>query len=105
MTVEEIELRSRLTETVCDLRKLLARCPWIDDLGRLGREAVEEASDIGEQINEYLRDANTYTDVLAELRDASDEAVSLVATSRTALGVVREVLTVLMAAIDHRLAA
>jgi hypothetical protein len=60
MTAEERELRGRLDETVCDLRLLLAICPWIDDLDRLDRDSVEHAAIIADQINELLRDAEKY---------------------------------------------
>jgi hypothetical protein len=105
MTPEERELRLRLDEAVGRIRSNLARCPFIDELGFLEPDDVAEAAALTVEANRNLLDAMSCTESLEQLRDVSDEAVQIVATSRTALAVVREVLTSLSAALDSRRAA
>ena len=102
MTAEERELRLHLDESVRRVRSALGACPAIDDLDFVD---LESAAAVANQASRALTDAMAYTDALENLREASQEAVLIAATSRTALGVVREVLTVLRATIDCRRAA
>lgn len=105
MTAEERELRFHLDEAVRRIRSTLNRCPFVDELDYLDDTDVEAAAALADEANRSLLDAMSCTDALESLRDASAEAALLCATSRTALGVVREVLTVLVAAVDCRRAA
>lgn len=105
MTVEERELRLRLDEAVRRIRSALNRCPFVDELDRLDDAAVDAAAAVADDAHRWLLDALDCTAALEQLRGVSEEAVLLCATSRTALGVVREVLTVLVAAVDCRRAA
>lgn len=105
MTAEEQELRLRLDEAVRRIRSTLNRCPFVDELDYLDEAGVEAAAALADEANRSLIEALSVTEELSNLRGASDEAALLVATSVTALGVVREVLTVLVAAVDCRRAA
>jgi len=105
MPTEELELRLRLDEAVGRIRSNLNRCPFVDELHALDDADVAAAAALAEQTNQALLDALACTDALEQLRSASQDAALLCATSRTALGVVREVLTVLTAAVDSRQAA
>lgn len=102
MTAEERELRLRLDESVRRIRSSLGGCPAIDDLDFVD---VDSAAVVANEAARALIEAMSCTEALENLREASEEAVLIAATSRTALGVVREVLTVLTAAIDCRRAA
>lgn len=105
MTVEEAELRLRLDESVRRIRSALNRCPFVDDLDHLDDAGVDAAAAVADDAHRSLLEALSCTDALEQLRGDSEDAVLLCATSRTALGVVREVLTVLVAAVDCRRAA
>lgn len=100
MTAEERELRLRLDESVRRIRSSLAKCPFIDELDYVDGAAVDSAAFHADEANEWLRNAESCTEALATLRGASEDATVIAATSRCAMGVVREVLTVLTAAID-----
>jgi hypothetical protein len=105
MTAEERELRLRLDEAVRRIRSTLNRCPFVDELDYLDDTDVEAAAALADEANRSLLDAMSITEGLEQLRGASEDAALLCATSRTALGVVREVLTALVAAVDCRRAA
>jgi len=105
MSLNERELRLRLDEDVRRIRSALDKCPFLDELDLIDEPEVEAAGVLAAEANRWLLDALDCTDELERLRGASQEAALLVATSRTALGVVREVLTALTAAIDCRRAA
>jgi len=105
MNAEERELRLRLDEAVRRIRSTLSRCPFVDELDYLDDADVEAAAALADEANRSLLDAMSITEALEQLRGASDEAALLCATSRTGLSVVREVLTVLVAAVDYRRAA
>jgi DeoR/GlpR family transcriptional regulator of sugar metabolism len=105
MTVEEQELRRRLDMAVRRMRSALAKAPFVDDPAPLRHEQAGVAARVVTEGRSWLFDAATTTEALADLRGASQDAAVLVATSRTTLGVVDEVLTSLAAAIDGRLGA
>lgn len=105
MTSEERELRFRLDEAVRRIRSTLKRCPWVDELDHVTDADVDLAAALVAEANGSLQGLESCTDALAQLRGASEEAIALIVTSRHAAGVVREVLTVLSAAIDCRRAA
>jgi hypothetical protein len=105
MTAEEQELRLRLDEAVRRIRSTLNRCPFVDELDYLDEADVEAAAALADEANRSLLEALSCTEALEQLRGAATDAALLCATSRTALGVVREVLTVLVAAVDCRRAA
>lgn len=105
MTAEERELRLRLDEAVRRIRSSLNRSPFVDELDYLDDSGVEAAAALADDANRSLLDALSCTEELSNLRGASEDAALLCATSRTALRVVREVLTVLVAAVDCRRAA
>jgi len=105
MTAEERDLRLRLDEATRRIRATLNRCPFVDELDYLDDAEVEAAAALADEANRSLLEALSCTDALSQLRGASEDAALLCATSRTALGVVREVLTVLVAAVDCRRAA
>lgn len=102
MTTEERDLRLGLHEAARRIRSILGRCPAVEELDLVD---IDRAARLVNEATDALRDAMTFTAELDELRGASEDAVLLAATSRTALGVVREVLTILTAAIDSRSAA
>jgi hypothetical protein len=102
MTAEERELRLQLDEAVRRIRSNLRGCPFIDELDFLQPVDVNKAAWLADEANRSLLKALSCTEALAQLRNASEEAVQIVATSRTALTVVREVLTGLSAALDSR---
>ncbi len=96
ITAEERTLRARLDESVQQLNSTLGACPAIDDVAFVDPLS---AATVVERACSHLADAFSLTEALENLREASQEAIVLAATSRTALGVVREVLTMLSAAI------
>ena len=102
MTDKERELRLRLDESVRRIRSTLGHCPYVDGLDYLDDDAVKTVAALADEANRSLLDAMSCTEALEQLRGASDEAALLCATSRVALGVVREVVTVLIAATDCR---
>lgn len=102
MTAEERMIRLQLDEATRRIRSALKRCPAIADLEYAD---IGEASDVVGEANRALHDALATTEALEQLQAASEEGVLLAATSRVALGVVREVLTVISAAIDEGSAA
>jgi hypothetical protein len=105
MPTEEQELRVRLDEAVGRIRSTLNKCPYVDELDDLDEEDAAAAAALADEANRALADALSSTEALEQLHNASQDAALLCATSRTALGVVREVLTVLSAALDSRQAA
>lgn len=96
---DEQRLRHRLGATSKRVVSALRRCPAVEELDHVDLDEASRAVDLA---NARMLEAVGLTDELAALRNASEEAVFLVATSRVALGVVREVLTALVAAIDIR---
>jgi hypothetical protein len=102
MTQEEVELRRRVDAAVGRMRTALNQCPPLDD-----PRIVDFGHAVGlvDEANDALREAMSCTDSLESLEDASSEAVLLVSSSRMALAVVREVLTLLTAELDSRTAA
>jgi tagatose-1,6-bisphosphate aldolase len=102
MTDEERELRVRLDAAVRRILTNISRCPAVDEMHLVNLAAAASAADA---TNQALLDAVWCVDQLAQLRDATEDAALLVATSRIGFDVVREVLTVVTAAIDcHRAA-
>jgi len=98
--IAEKSARTAFGHAVDDLRAQLDRCPPLEDLGRhfdttMAGKAVSAA-------NSSLRRAEAAAAELAQLQAISEESVVLLAVSGHAFGVVRELLTVLTAAIDAR---
>lgn len=94
---EEKKLRSELDAAVRRIDSALRRCPAVEDLQVIDANRANGALTAA---TIALREAEACTAALEQLRGASAEAIVLVATSRTALGIVAEVLAVLCAAID-----
>lgn len=100
VTLREDELRARLDVSVRRLRSTMNAYPagieQIDGVDlTIAGERLDDATDA-------LAEAMDVTTSIEQLTEASEEAVLLASTSRMALRVVREVLTLLCAEIDSR---
>jgi hypothetical protein len=102
VSVAEADIRRRLDAALDRVRAGLAGCPPVDDLAYVDVAAAAAAADAAAGA---LTDATACIAELDKLTQASEEAAVIVASSRIGLAVVREVLTVLTAAIDSQLAA
>jgi len=102
MTNEERDIRLRLDKSVTQIRRGLKRCPSVDELPY---SDLDESDTIVAEVNDALHEALSCTESLEQLRLASEDAVLIASASRTALGLVREILTALSAKIDIQRAA
>jgi len=102
LVTDEAAIRRQLYEAANRIRTALAACPPVDDLEFGDTEQVCRSID---DATNRLREAEGLTAELEALRDASGEAVVLVATSRAALRIVDEVLCTFTAALDAASAA
>ena len=101
ITSEETELRQQLSAAVTRVRLSISRLPALEVIDERG---LTEVANLIAETNSALADATSLTTLIEQLTCASEEAVVLVPTSRLALSVAREALTLYTAEADSKAA-
>lgn len=102
MTTEESALRRELARRVKLARRALRRIKEPDTIDAVG---TDEAAAALAEANRTLAAAKATVSELEQVEALSDEALMLVANARLALAMVHEMIGVLCADLDSRLAA